>query len=505
MYVEPDSNFYVRTHEMGCRGRPFFDLNELPTEEEDEKDSPIIYQPQKSLPSANLNSSNLFPSSEGCQRILNNHAFTHASTGSGFQPFVRKKDLQTSKEVTQSGSESIVNRALTSVAASLEDDTKASQLVTSGGQDDQMAEREEGEWSDLDGNSDEIISIPSNKQEIIDAEIAEKQIVNEESEPDCAKVDESSHINSSFVGTSDNEAGESLKDLKDNGSLGSESHKISDFDSRVEAPADGLGEASIAKPREVKGVEASHARRFANNPVKRPKLDEHKEAMLGKKRARQTVFINMEDAKQASSVKTTTPRRQTSLPPIVTRTVKDTSRANTSVVDRSAERQNQLISKEHKQSDVMDTEGNSPMELLDQKTEQNGDVNSGLARSKKMNHNDYSLDIYSPSVLRQGPWKQFAETRQFKNSPVSSRKPPMPGQGTTDQKMGTKKIPSSKRQTSTNPQYQDTSVERLLREVTNEKFWHHPGLAHVLLIVSAHLPFYFAFRCSSGVLSVNDM
>lgn len=29
----------------------------------------------------------------------------------------------------------------------------------------------------------------------------------------------------------------------------------------------------------------------------------------------------------------------------------------------------------------------------------------------------------------------------------------------------------------TTTQYQDTSVERLIREVTSDKFWHHPGLS----------------------------
>lgn len=348
---------------MGCRGRPVFDLNELPMEEEGDNDNPIISQPQKSLPVGNLNSSNLFLSSEGCQRILNNHAFTHASIGSGFQPFVRKKDLPKAECPKQLDGESSVNQMLTSVTASLEDDSKASMLVSSGDQDGQTAEREEGEWSDMGGNPDEIISFSTNKQKVPYSEAAENQIVNEESEPDCIRADENSHNDSSYIGNSDNEIGESFRDLKENDSLGSKSHKVSDCDSRVDVLADGLGESSISKHKEIRGVEASHALRFANNPVKRPKLDEHKEAMLGKKRARQTVFINMEEAKQASSVKTATPRRQTSFSAtVVTRTAKDTFRAATSSIDRIAERQNQMITKEQKQSNILDAEGGFPIE-----------------------------------------------------------------------------------------------------------------------------------------------
>ncbi|CAL9129769.1 unnamed protein product [Musa acuminata var. zebrina] len=473
---------------MGCHQRTFFDLNELPVEEEDENDDPLIYQSQKSLPDANLNSSNLLSPSEGCQGMLNNHTFSHASTGSGFQPFVRKNDLQKSKVLKLSGSESNANQTLTSIAASFEDDNKNSKLVSSGSQDVQTVEREDGEWSDMDGNIDQSVGITSSLHESLGAEFAEKQIVDEESEPDFVKADENSQNDSnSFVGTSDNEVGESLKNLQDNGSMVLETHRNTDFDSKVEVPADCVEESSVAKVKEVRGVEASHALRFANNPVKRPKLDEHKEAMLGKKRARQTVFINVEDAKRASTVKTTTPRRQTSFPaPIVTRPSKDSFRANNSVVDRSLERQNQPITKDQNQSDILGIEGSSLMEI-DQKYELNGDVVSGgLVRSKKLNHNDCSSEIYAPPGPRQGPWKQSVDNRLLKNSAVSSRKPPVSGQGNTDQKLGTKRNSSSKRQISTNPQYQDTSVERLLREVTNEKFWHHPAEETELQRVPGH-------------------
>jgi senataxin len=78
---------------MGSGGRPLFDfdLNEPPTEDNDEKDSVFCCQPQKTQPSTNSHSSDLLVASTAAQGIMNNDAFSHASTVSGFQPFIRSK------------------------------------------------------------------------------------------------------------------------------------------------------------------------------------------------------------------------------------------------------------------------------------------------------------------------------------------------------------------------------------------------------------------------------
>ncbi|XP_074590688.1 uncharacterized protein LOC141846548 [Curcuma longa] len=413
-------------YEMGVSGRPLFDLNELPEEEVNVDDCPIVYQPQKSLPVANLNSSTPFPSSEGCQRIQNNHSFTHAPTGSGFQLF-KKEVSKKLKAFEKSGAESNTDQA--SVASSFKDVSKISRLL-SGSQGGQEAEREEGEWSDRDVNEEDIASISNNKEEDLDGDTADKQIMNEESES-LVKADESRLNDSSFLGITTNEICESIRDLNEN-------HTVLDSygscNSRVDAPVDGFGESSIVKLREVRGVEASHALRFVNNPVKRPKIDEHKEAMLGKKRTRQTVFINVEDAKQASPMKPT-PKRQTSFPAPNTRIVKDSSCTST---PGGAERPN---TKNQNHSDIMSTECNSTMESVNPKSEPNGDVISGgIARPKKLNHNEEFSETYPP-VLRQGPSKQSVDTRHSKNSSVSSRKPPIPGLGNTDSKLVSKRNP----------------------------------------------------------------
>ncbi|KAG6473087.1 uncharacterized ATP-dependent helicase C29A10.10c-like [Zingiber officinale] len=451
---------------MYAQERTLFDLNETPKEEANEDDSPIIYQPQKSLILANFTGSNLFSSSEGCHRILTKHAFPHAPNASVFQPSVRKKK---SMKLKEEKSESVQNiaQASVSMATNFEVANKIRMPRLSGGQGGHVTERE-GEWSDMDGNIDGIARISSNKQEILNGEIAEKQIVNEVNEPCAVKTDENSDNNSSFLGITTDKTGEAIKDLKVDGPV-SDNHGSLDCSSRVDVLSDGLEESSDGKPKKVRGVEASHALRFANNLIKRPKVDEHKEAMLGKKRARQTVFINVEDARQASSMKTT-PRRQTSFSaPIVTHIIRDTTDAHTPVIDQGTELPN---TKDQKQAYIMGNEGSSTIELTDMKSEPNGDViPRGLTRPKKLNHECFS-ETY-PQVPSQGSWKQSPDHRQFKSSLLPSQKLPV-AQNNTDQKSDTKKIPSLKRQISSNPQYQDTSVERFLREVTSEKFWHNP-------------------------------
>lgn len=362
---------------MGSRGKILFDLNELPTEEECHNSSPTTSQPENPPPTTSSSAPDLpipgrsnpnltipggsapnLPianNTDSNQGLLNNHAFKHASSGSLFQPFVRNKDISSNEDLKP------VNN---------NDGTKG-------------AEREEGEWSDIDGNTE--------------------------------------------VAGSDN-AGNEEREI-DKG----ESSSI------PEASKDGSvhGGDAVVK-REVKGVEASYALKFSNNPMKRSRIDEQKEEKLGKRRPRQTVFINVEDAKQAGPMKGSTPKRQTSFPtPIITRTVKE----------------KQAL----KQSDATASEGT---EIAG---DHNGDPNGDLQNASKS-----------------GSWKQFVELKQPpKGSGGSSANVPSKKMGSTDFKPGNVKkhfsSSTSKKQLMSSTQYQDTSVERLIREVTSEKFWHNPG------------------------------
>ncbi|XP_048498755.1 uncharacterized protein LOC104891497 isoform X2 [Beta vulgaris subsp. vulgaris] len=226
---------------------------------------------------------------------------------------------------------------------------------------------------------------------------------------------------------------------------------------------------SVPKQKEVKGVEAIHTLKSANSLGKH-KLDEHKEAMLGKKRSRKTMFLNIEDAKQAGAVKSSTPRRQNVPTPSSTRMVKGTRNMRLSG-ERNGEKQNEQAIKDQNQVDLSCNDDRSSTEPIERKSESNSDINAGLlARPRRLNS---SNDLSAEGNSRHSSWKQPNDTRQFKDPQTQSRKLASSSHGSTDLKLVNKKNPP-KRQLVTNHQYQDTSVERLLREVTSDKFWHNP-------------------------------
>ncbi|XP_077213886.1 uncharacterized protein LOC143848744 isoform X3 [Tasmannia lanceolata] len=423
---------------MGCRARLFFDLNEPATEEGEETNDVLCLQPQKLLPSSNPPPSDLFESLQGCQRTLNNCAFSHATSVSGFQPFARVKDVHNSKEcATTKVAEFNSHHASTSMVTICIEEDKVIQLATSGTTDAHTVEREEGEWSDMEGKASEntchdVGLTASIKDAVIDDTKGETTRVSLGSEPDPS---DQAHRNS----------------------------RNSDGNIIGDVPVDGLEESCLdVKQKDVKGVVASHALKYANNPGKRHKLDQHKEAMLGKKRNRQTMFLNLEDVKQVGPIKTSTPRRLSLSSTVTTRTVKETFRA---------------VTKDHKQEDTICTETITPLEFNDHKPESNGNINPGFeALPKKLNGgNDFSVEVNPVSIPRQGSWKQPTDSRQLMNH-VSTRKLITVGQNreNMDLKSGNKKHLPSKKQNANSTLYQDTSVERLLREVTCDKFWHHP-------------------------------
>ncbi|KAK6115467.1 hypothetical protein DH2020_007736 [Rehmannia glutinosa] len=184
------------------------------------------------------------------------------------------------------------------------------------------------------------------------------------------------------------------------------------------------------------------------------------------------MFLNLEDVKQAGALKSSTPRRQIPAPTI-SRTVKE-ARPTLPSAERG-DKQTQPVVRDTKQGDISNNEGNSFLESNECKSESIGDNSTGsFGPFRRLNSSaDVSSEGQTPPVPRQSSWKLPPDTRQLKNSQFSGRKPAVSSQSLPDPKLATKKLPS-KKQTITNNQYQDTSVERLLREVTNEKFWHHP-------------------------------
>ncbi|KAL3830454.1 hypothetical protein ACJIZ3_019256 [Penstemon smallii] len=430
---------------MGSKGRLLFDLNEPPTEIEDDIDGVVCFQPQRAIPSSSTAASDLFSGSAVPQGIVNNNAFSHASSVSGFQPFVRTKTAQ--------GSD-LSNFALSSKLSNGQD-IKAVDNLPSGSVDAQAVEKEEGEWSDAEGSIDtykrsvtrEDSSSGSGKH------LQGKSLVEMmESNQPVAAVD---NITLNPV---------DVKNENVSPPLGLDPETI---DKKGDTFTDGQEDsAPVPKQREVRGIEANHALKCSNNLGKRPKLDQQKEAMLGKKRSRQTMFLNLEDIKQAGVLKTSTPKRQIPAPAI-SRIVKE-ARPNLP----SAERGTQSVSRDVKPADLSSNDGNSVLESGDCKSENNGD-NSSTPSGRPRSSTDLTLDGQTQPVSRQTSWKQPTDTRQLKNSQVPVRRPAVSSQSSLDPKLAAKKQPAKKQPVMTN-QYQDTSVERLLREVTNQKFWHHP-------------------------------
>lgn len=445
---------------MGSKGKLLFDLNEPPAENEDDNDGVVCFQPQKVIPSSSTATTDLFAASAGPQGIVNNHAFSHASSVSGFQPFVRPKVVQVPDiSAEKSSMDKVSNFASKSSSVQY---TKASLNMKPVSIDAQDMEKEEGEWSDAEGSADAYRKTVHE----------DPSVVNDTPKPEKGTVEtmESNVIAGGVDNISPNPG-----DVKNEngGPLSGLNPETNDKkgDISMDGPEDS---APVPKPREVRGIEANHALKYANNLGKRPKLDQQKEAMLGKKRNRQTMFLNLDDVKQAGSIKSSTPRRQIP-PPTITRTLKEARPALPSA--ERGDKQAQPIVRDIKQPELLSNEANSFVESNECKSESNGDNNSGpFIPPRRLNSStDLSSDGQTPPVPRPSSWKVPPDTRQLKNTQFSGRKPAISNQSSMDPKLPAKKLPS-KKPTITSNQYQDSSVERLIREVTNEKFWHNPGI-----------------------------
>ncbi|ESQ54211.1 hypothetical protein EUTSA_v10024227mg [Eutrema salsugineum] len=431
---------------MASEGKLLFDLNELPTEDDDLN----CNQPQKTTSSANPNTSGLLATPTCSQDKVNNRVFLHASTVSGFQPFVRPVAGQhTDVTVEQKMDEDSHKVSLSSSRSDTVQEAKvASSVVTN---DAGAPEREEGEWTESEAPANENVHSSSDYKGILSRE------------PETGVSSDNSKVTEKDNSTVGLDVNSNSGLQKRNASL------ISEGSAKDSASSDGSQEQGLTvKPRETKGIEASHAIKCANTTVKR-KMDQQKETMLGKKRNRQTMFLNLEDVKQAGPIKTTTPRRQNFPQPVVTRTVRE-SRGGPPL----AEQGGGIVYRDQKPNDIPN--GGIHPETSEQKLESNGESQSGLGgKTRRMNGDaGPSSDGTSTSVSRQGSWKQPINSRQSKAGHSSNRQVSLSSQSSADSKFGNKKFTSFKKPVTNSNQYQDTSVERLIREVTNEKFWHHP-------------------------------
>ncbi|XP_074264164.1 putative helicase MAGATAMA 3 [Silene latifolia] len=420
---------------MGSRGRPFFDLNETPVEEDEDIDGSSGVQPQKVLPSLSSRPPDLPGVSVGQPSIGNNSGFSHASSVSGFQPFVRSSISSTVDRTDDQARVNYQNSDTTILHGVTNDsDSKEMRLIGSSSLNMQTLEKEEGEWSDGECTDPQV-----------NHRVQEKLLGR-----DNKLLKEHGALRTNTIG-------ESNKTL--NGNIGGASSMVTPGDSE-----------SVPKQKEIKGSESSAALKSLNNSRKH-KLDEQKEAMLGKKRLRKTVFINIEDAKQAATAKSSTPRKQSVLTPSSNRTIKG-SRNVRLCTELNGEKPNDSAIKDQNQVDLSCNEERSSTECVDGKSESNSDVNAGLlARPRRLN--SYS-DLSMEGNLRQNSWKQPSDSRQYKDQSMSSRKLGFNSHASTDVKPANKKNPPKRQTVTSSNQYHDTSVERLLREVTSEKFWHNP-------------------------------
>ncbi|XP_010526369.1 PREDICTED: uncharacterized ATP-dependent helicase C29A10.10c-like isoform X2 [Tarenaya hassleriana] len=405
---------------MGSRGKLLFDLNELPAEDDDGYEHETCSQPQK--------------------------------------PFLRPPQLLDMSVEQQKEEDTYTFKPAVSLSSSTPDTFKESKVAASivpSSNDVEISEREEGELTES--------AFPANGNVQDNSDYKGSGSREQEMHETGASSDDSKVIekDNAIVGL-DHDQNSSLQKKNTN--------DISEGSAK--GGVDGPQEHGMpVKQREIRGVEASHAFKCANTTVKR-KMDQHKEAMLGKKRNRQTMFLKLEDVKQAGPIKTSTPRRQNFPQPVITRTVKEARTGPPA--EHGRENQSHVLNRDQKPIDAPSNGGLHESSEL--KSECNGESYPGLlCRPRRLNGDARaSADVTETSVLRQGPWKQPADSRQPKIGQSSNRQVPLSSQSSIDPKLGNKKVVPSKKPATTSAQYQDTSVERLIREVTNEKFWHHP-------------------------------
>lgn len=406
--------------------------------------------------------------------------------------------------------------------------------------DEQMNDREEGEWSDKEDTIE-----PSCKTEVDtcagdDAgSNGSRPILESKAEEAVEKgLDDSSVFEGGFDLSIEkieldkksvldsNKSKELDKDLKceelenlgkpddiDVSTKPSSSDKSYEDDSKKNATYDGLDDVKEEAPpgsvqlnssiksaglgvlNKPKGVKGQHESKFASCLGNKRKVDEQMEAKLGKKRNRQTMFLNLEDVKRAGAIKTPTSKRQSSVQSPSCNLPRESHRSSHAAFDGSVDKQGLLNNKDQRQADSSSSEGGGIPEFQDHKRTDYISEDSPLTQmpstektlrgnvmpwSKRMNCNmDPTVEGLPPPIPRQSSWKQGSEQKHGKGQQLLNQKSSVvsgPARESLDQRPpGKKHVLTSKKQGLGNASYQDTSIERLHREVTSEKFWHHPG------------------------------
>lgn len=336
-----------------------------------------------------------------------------------------------------------------------------------------LLEREEGEWSDTD-DMDAVEANAGSKRSVAGKSGSVEQ-QGGESDGSLASdrsLENKSHNSRRLTCNKDRRG--SIKDVGRHSSLESVGSHCSSEGGDVPAGGD-LEEDSLAvRPKVIQGIGEAHRSLRAANIIKtRPKLDKLQEAMPGRKRNRQTVFLDIDEVKQAGALGSSTLKRHSSFPSsVLAREIKETCHGAPAVDEQTTECLAQHVAREQRETEPLGGEGNALSDTTDQGEESNISADGGLKdRLKKTSSsNELFAELNPMQIQRQGSWKQFVDSRQPRNRQASSSKPIVVGQN-----LGNKRDPPGMKKATNSIVYQDTSIQRLLREVTNEKFWHHPG------------------------------
>lgn len=405
---------------------------------------------------------------------------------------------------------------------------------------EQVNDREEGEWSDKDdtiepsgktevdswagndaGTSSNRPFVESKAKEAVEKCIEDSSIFEGGFDVNTVKmeVDKKSVLDSNKSKELDNDikCEESTNVGKPDdihvSTKPSSSDKSYEDDSKKNVTNDGLddvkGEAStgslqlnssfksvgLSVLNKPKGVKGQHESKFPSCLGNKRKVDEQTEAKLGKKRSRQTVFLNLEDVKRAGPIKTQTSKRQSSVQSPSTHLSRENHRSSHASPDGSIDKQGLINNKDQRQADSSSSEGGTVPEIQDLKRTDYMSEDSSAVQisntektlrgnavlwSKRVNCNsETTVEGLPPPIPRQTSWKQGLEQKHGKGQQLLNQKLSIvsgPARDPLDQRpAGKKHLSVSKKQGLGNAPYQDTSIERLHREVTSEKFWHHPG------------------------------
>lgn len=478
---------YATICEMGSKEGLLFDLND-PTENQDDIDSVVCFQPLKAFPSKSIAKPDLSAASARPQGIVIDQAFSHSSPVHTLQPFAQTKTAQGSEESAQNrGSRGTYSSIPSSIRKINHVGVEASPDLQPGSVGAQDSEKEEGEWSDAEESGNACRSVIHDPSRASDKHVQERGQVALMENSTCP-----GRVESTILDT------DNIK----NRSTSSRAKDPEPTDNKSNRSKDGEKDSgSEPKTKVIRGSEANHALRSVNNIGKLPKPDQQKEVMLGKKRRRQTMFLDLQDVKQAGPLNTSTPRKQIPAPS-KSWTVKETHPLLPSA--DSGEKQAQPVIPDIKQVDQLTNEGKGFVDSNDNKIESDEieTSHSGTPGPSgiKNSSTDLLSEVQAPIVSRQSSWKHPSNSKQVNQ--LSDRKTTVSNYSSTDSKFTAKRIPAKKQ--SFGNQYQDSSVERLLREVTSKKFWNHPGNLefHVFFISIFKPSVSFPFSCDLFFLLV---